>query len=194
MKQSKIAITGGLGSGKSLVAAIVRELGFPVYSCDEINRELWGERGYLDMLASAFPQCVVNGVLDKKRLTQLVFSDEDALQRLNQISHPRIMQALMQKMQGEAVSFAEVPLLLEGGYRPLFDHVIAVRREKGARIDAVMQRDGCTREQALARMACQFDPDLLESTDCIILQNDGSEEQLRGLVKRALHSLGLFEE
>ena len=61
MKQSKIAVTGGLGSGKSAVCQILKDLGYPVFSCDEINRELWGEEEYLGILAKTFPDCPADG-------------------------------------------------------------------------------------------------------------------------------------
>ena len=67
MKQSKIAITGGLGSGKTAVSDIIRELGFPVFSCDEINRKLWVDPSYLSLLQQTFPDCLTHGNPDRKK-------------------------------------------------------------------------------------------------------------------------------
>lgn len=191
MKQSKIAVTGGLGSGKSAVCQILKDLGYPVFSCDEINRELWEEEEYLGILAKTFPDCLTDGAPDKRKLTAKVFSDGDALKQLDNLAHPRIMQRLIAEMEQFPVSFGEVPLLFEQGYAPLFDHVIAVRREKEARIRAVMLRDNSTRAQALSRMAKQFDPDQLETTGCLIIENSGSYEALRTETIEALKALQL---
>lgn len=192
MKPSKIAITGGLGSGKSAVCAIIQELGYPVFSCDAINRALWQDASYLSVLREVFPDCLTEGTPDKAKITARVFTDSVALQRLNEISHPRIMKQLLEDMSRHPVSFGEVPLLFEGGYAPLFDRIIAVRREREARICAVMQRDGATREQVLLRMAQQFDPARLESTGCLIVENNGSHEALRRAVIQTLEKLHIL--
>lgn len=191
MKQSKIAVTGGLGSGKSAVCQILKDLGYPVFSCDEINRELWGEEEYLAILAKTFPDCLTDGKPDKRKLAAKVFSDEAALKRLDDLAHPRIMQRLITEMEQFPVSFGEVPLLFEQGYAPLFDGVIAVRRDKEARIRAVTLRDHSTRTQALSRMEKQLDPDKLETTGCLIIENNGSCEELRAATIEALKTLQL---
>ena len=172
MKRSRrFAVTGGIGSGKSFVLARIREKGYPVFSCDEISRELWTDGKYRAELAERFPACTQNGEIDKAALTALVFSDSTALRRLEAFSHPRIMERLLARMDREEISFAEVPLLFEGGYERCFDGVIAVTRGEGERISAVMARDGLTEEEVRRRMAQQIDPAELAKKRCFILQN-----------------------
>ena len=174
MKQSKkIAVTGGIGSGKSYVLAYIRGKGYPVFSCDEISRALWREKDYRKELASLFPQCAEKGEIEKTKLTELVFSDPAALARLEAFSHPRIMSALLSRMEGEEVSFAEVPLLFEGGYEHLFDIVLAVRRDETARMRAVMERDGLSEGEVRLRMSRQLNPSALSQKPCDIIENDG---------------------
>ena len=190
MTPNKIAVTGGLGSGKSEFCGILREMGYPVFSCDEINRELWKDPSYLSELAGLFPDCLTDGLPDKTKLSRKVFSDERARARLNALSQPRIMQELIGRMNGFPTTvFAEVPLLFEGGYEKLFDAVLALRRDKEARISAVSKRDGLTRTDALARIQRQFDPDKLEEKQCLIVENDGDRAALKQKAELILQAI-----
>ena len=187
---NKIAITGGIGSGKSAVCRILKERGYPVFSCDEINRALLGEKSYLDGLCALFPACVKDGKLNKAALSALVFSDKEALKTLNAYAHPRIAERLRRDMEGaEKTCFAEVPLLFESGMTKRFDCAIVVLRNKEERIRAVVARDGLTAEQAKARMKQQFDYDGPLPDGCLAIENDGDEAALREKVDEVLEAL-----
>lgn len=191
MQNKKIAVTGGIGSGKSALCAILREKGYPVFSCDEIYAELCGDCDYLSVLGSRFPECIVEGKLDRKKLSQKIFSDPAARDALNALSHPRIMQRLFDRMEKFPVSFAEVPLLYEGGYEGMFDGVIALRRSRERRKDAVRRRDGLSDEQIEARIASQLDERELAKKNCFLIENDGSLTELRTKAEKALQSFGI---
>lgn len=192
MTRNKIAVTGGLGSGKSAFCGILREMDYPVFSCDAINRELWQDPKYLTDLAGLFPDCLTEGLPDKKKLSRKAFSDESAREALNAFAHPRIMRRLIDRMdQCRGTVFAEVPLLFEGGYETLFDAVIALRRKQEDRLSAVYERDGLARQDALARMDRQFDPARLEEKHCLIVENDGDLAALRRKAEFALRQLGV---
>ena len=192
MQNKKIAVTGGLGSGKSAFCDLLRAWGYHVLSCDDISRALWKEDAYRALLSAAFPDCLSDGTLDKKKLSRKVFSDTKALQTLNEIAHPRIMGRLSEQMDAcKGAVFAEVPLLFESGSEGMFDAVIALRRAQGARIDAVRQRDGMKAEEALARMQNQFDPSRLEEKNCLIVENYGDMDALAQQAKNALRMLGI---
>ena len=187
---NKIAITGGIGSGKSAVCRILKERGYPVFSCDEINRTLLSEKSYLDGLCALFPACVKDGKLNKAALSALVFSDKEALKTLNAYAHPRISERLRRDMEGaEKTCFAEVPLLFESGMTKQFDGAIVVLRNKEERIRAVDARDGLTAEQAKARMKQQFDYDGPLPDGCLAIENDGDEAALREKVDEVLEAL-----
>ena len=127
----KIAITGGIGSGKSTVLEIIRGEGFPVYSCDEIYSQLLNGAGLTAEIGKAFNDVVdENGKLDRKKLGALVFSNAAELEKLNNITHPKIFKAVFEKMQDKEISFCEVPLLFESGYEKYFDNVIVVMRDE----------------------------------------------------------------
>ena len=187
---NKIAVTGGIGSGKSAVCRILKERGYPVFSCDEINRTLLSEKSYLDGLCALFPACVKDGKLNKAALSALVFSDKEALKTLNAYAHPRISERLRRDMEGaEKTCFAEVPLLFESGMTKRFDGAIVVLRNKEERIRAVVARDGLTAEQAKARMKQQFDYDGPLPDGCLAIENDGDEAALREKVNEVLEAL-----
>lgn len=187
---NKIAITGGIGSGKSTVCRILKERGYPVFSCDEINRTLLSEKSYLDGLCALFPTCVKDGNLQKTALAALVFSDKEALETLNAYAHPRISERLQRDMDGaKKTCFAEVPLLFESGTTKQFDGAIVVLRNKEERIRAVVTRDGLTAERAEARMKQQFDYDGPLPDGCLVIENDGDEAALREKVDEALKAL-----
>lgn len=187
---NKIAITGGIGSGKSAVCRILKERGYPVFSCDEINRTLLSEKSYLDGLCALFPACVKDGKLNKAALSALVFSDKEALKTLNAYAHPRIAERLRRDMEGaEKTCFAEVPLLFESGMTKRFDCAIVVLRNKEERIRAVVTRDGLTAEQAEARMKQQFDYDGPLPDGCLAIENDNDETALCKKVDDVLEAL-----
>lgn len=195
MTPNKIAVTGGLGSGKSVFCDILRNMGYHVFSCDEINRELWDDEAYRNDLARLFPDCLTNGSIDKKKLSGKVFSDPAAREKLNTFSHPRIMRHLLAHMDAvQGVSFAEVPLLFEGGYETLFDAVIALRRSKEARIEAVFHRDGLCRNEAVSRMQTQLDPAMLDRKHCIVVENDRGKDALFEKACAALRALGIGDK
>ena len=123
--RKKIAITGGIGSGKSLLLGFARELGYKAFSCDEIYKELLEKDFYIQALQRQFPIVVENGKINKRKLSEIVFNDKEKLKQLNEIAHPFILQELERQMN-EALTetslvFAEVPVLFENGYEEDFD-------------------------------------------------------------------------
>ena len=162
MKQSnvKIAVTGGIGSGKSTVCKIIEESGFPVYSCDAVYSELLKGNELPARIAEEFGSCILNadGSLNRSALSELVFGDEKLLRKLNNLTHSEIFKAMFGLAECDVGPvFFEVPLLFEGEYQNLFDEVIVVLRDKNSRIDSVIKRDGLTAREIENRIKKQFD-------------------------------------
>ena len=178
----KIAITGGIGSGKSTVAGLLKNKGYDVFSCDEIYRELLCDERYIAEVARLFPEAVENHVINKERLSKIVFADESARKELNALAHPWIMRTLFIKMENAKgkYAFAEVPLLFEEGYEDKFDKIIVVLRDEEDRITSVMQRSGLSRQEVQNRIKVQFDYSTLNKKNLplIILRNDVSQDEL----------------
>ena len=180
----KIAITGGIGSGKSAVANCLQELGYVVYSCDEIYKTIIVSPKYVEKVSETFPECIENGEINRKILASIVFQNERKLQQLNDIAHPLIMERLFSLMNNtkESLVFAEVPLLFESRTEKQFDKVIIVQRDIGLRMEGVAKRDGLTSSEIEKRMQAQFDYSKLDATqfdNLIILKNDGDLQKLK---------------
>jgi len=184
MKVMTTAITGGIGSGKSTVANMIAEYGFPVFSCDEIYKEIIHDKNYIREIEKVFPNAVQNGQIDRGILAKTVFSNEQALKTLNSISHPLIMNELMSRMKkvDDMFAFAEVPLLFEGGFEDLFDNVIIVMRDKDKRIEALKKRNNFSNEEIERRFNNQFDYSLLKGNKnekYLFIENNSTVEELR---------------
>ena len=94
--KTKIGVTGGIGSGKSQAIAYLKEKGYPVFSCDEINATLFSDAEYIEKLRLLFPECILNGKIDKKLLARTIFSSDEKRKQLNDVAHPLILSKLFE--------------------------------------------------------------------------------------------------
>lgn len=188
MKQNniKIAITGGIGSGKSTVANIIASEGYPVFSCDEIYSELLLDGKFLLEIEKNFPGSVKDGRLDRNKLSAEVFKDEEKLKKLNALTHGKILSAAFKKTEGERLSFLEVPLLFENGFESRFDKVIVVLRDYENRISSVTVRDGISREEVINRIKRQFDYDKYDFAKYYVIHNNSNLADLRAKTLKTL--------
>lgn len=183
----KIAITGGIGSGKSKVLSIIQNADYPVFSCDEIYKNVIVDEKYIKKIAEIFPTAVIDGKIDRKILGEMVFSDDENRKKLDAIAHPLIMQRLVEEMSlvKSDIAFAEVPLLFEGGFQSFFDGIIVVKRDKQLRIDGIEIRDNLDKKSIEDRISAQFDYDctdnqaILEKNNVKFILNNGSVDELK---------------
>lgn len=193
----KVAITGGIGSGKSTAIGILKDAGYPVYSCDEIYKEIFKQADYVNEVKRLFPTVVENGQINKEKLASKVFNDETRRAVLDAIAHPKIMQSLKEKMQKHTNGFvfAEVPLLLEGNYQKDFDAFIVILRPLPDRIASVCDRDGTNEENVRSRIQAQYDYDKidvkekLEKAGAIVIMNSDTEKNLKAALLSILKDL-----
>ena len=184
--RKKIAVTGGIGSGKSLALRYIAQMGYPIFSCDEIYKDVIQSPQYIQQIALLFPDVIVDGYISRARLAKLVFDNPINRTKINEAAHPLIMANLYAQMgQCECdLVFAEAPLLFEGKFEKNFDQIIYIYRDKTARINDVMSRDGLSLEEVEKRMAVQFDPDSIDGkkrlmkNDVVVIQNNDSVEVL----------------
>lgn len=175
-----IALTGGIGSGKSYAADILEKEGYYVLSCDKVARELSFDKDYLLTIKSHFPNAVKNDgetlVLDRKALSEEVFSDKNKLSLLNSLTHPIILEEIKKRAEksGRKAVIVEIPLLYESGYGNLFDKTVVIMRDKKQRIDSVKTRDNLSEEEILKRINSQFDYDNFADENAVIIVNDGN--------------------
>ncbi len=185
-----IGLTGGIASGKSLVASMFRSFGAIVLSADEIARrvEAPGTEAFKEIVHTFGASIVrADGSLDRKRLGDLIFRDASARARLNAITHPHIRQALLAEIDRlraagiKGVVIVEIPLLLDTAPRDLFplDGIIVASVDPETQMARLMGRDGLTREAALQRLQAQRPlADKVAEADWVI-DNSGPATQTR---------------
>ena len=180
-----VIVTGGIGSGKSAVCALLRKRGIPVYDSDSRVKELYAcRRSLVPRLEKALgsPLRLADGTLDKARLAALIFSDEVARETLESIVYPIILKDFQRWRSRQKAPFVvlESAIILS---KPVFDGlagaVVLVDAPEDIRIQRVMQRDGLSREAIVRRLSAQTLP--LEKVD-VVLPNGGSSEELSDAV------------
>ena len=168
-----VGLTGGIGSGKSTIAAMFRELGVPVYNSDERAKylmntskkirkqivELLGEKAYLE------------DKLNRAYIAKKVFNNSDLLKNVNQIVHPMVRKDFLKwtKKQNAPYVIQETALLFENNAQEFYDSVILITSPIAMRIDRILSRDKSTKAQIVARMNNQLDDETkLKLTDFVI--------------------------
>ena len=181
-----VIVTGGIGSGKSAVCALLRERGIPVYDCDSRAKALYSRRPALTARleeALGMPLRDSEGRLDKARLAARIFSDSRARETLEGILYPALLQDFKRWRSRQKAPFVvlESAIILS---KPLFDGladaVVWVDSPEELRIRRTMARDGASREEVLGRIRAQALP--LEIAD-VILPNEGTGEALSAAVE-----------
>ncbi len=195
MKQNKkIAVTGGIGSGKSTAMKMIKEHGFAVFSCDEVYADLVKDKRFLKKLCDIFGDVVTpEGKLDRKKLATIVFSDKNALEKLNAFTHPEIYRELFWRAENESgTCFFEVPLLFEDGAQDKFDCVLIIERDNDKRIDGVIIRDNLSREEVIKRINNQLNYDNNDFAKYYVIHNNGDLQQLQKEIDHFLLTKGLI--
>lgn len=157
-----IAITGGIGSGKSVISSILRNLSFPVYDCDQQAKWLMTQSQIIrHRMTSLFGNEIYldNGEINKKLLSHIIFNDATALEKVNNIVHPVVKDDILNwhhSMKGK-IHFVETAILTQAKMESMVDEVWVVTAPLSMRITRVMNRDNATSEQVLARINSQVD-------------------------------------
>ncbi len=195
-----IGLTGGIASGKSLVAVMLRSLGVTVLSADEVARDVVapGSEAFQEIVQTFGPEMVrPDGTLDRKRLGDLIFRDASARARLNAIMHPRIHRILKAQVDrlrattAPAVVIVEIPLLLDTASRDYlsFDGVIVVSVDKETQVARLRSREGLSKEAAEKRLQAQRPlAEKVAEADWVI-DNSGSPERTRTQVESLWNQL-----
>ncbi len=172
-----VGVTGGIGSGKSLVCEIFRSLHIPVYHADtEARRIMDEEKGIKTKLVKYFgPQVYIENRLNRPWLASRVFSSEKDRNFVNSIVHPAVHKDFIhwKGLNGKAAYvIEEAALLFESGSHAQLDAVILVKAPVKLRLERIMKRDGLKRKEVSARMASQINPGEAEKMADHIIIND----------------------
>jgi dephospho-CoA kinase len=190
----RIGLTGGIGSGKSTVAARLADLGATVIDADALAREVLepGTSG-LARVVERFGDGVLTpeGTLDRPGLGAIVFNDPDALADLNAIVHPLVRQRtaeLLAQAGEDDVVVNDVPLLVETGLQDGFDAVIVVEAPIAVRLSRLVDR-GLTEDDARSRIAAQASDEERRAVATVVIDNSGPVAELRTQVDAAWQRL-----
>lgn len=191
----RVGLTGGVGSGKSSVATILRELGATIIDGDVLAREVveQGTPG-LDQVVAAFGTEILtaDGDLDRPKLGAIVFNDAEQRALLESIVHPLIFEryAALEAATGpDDLVVHDIPLLAETGRAAEFDAVVVVDVPDEIRIERMLRDRGWTREDAESRIASQATRDQRLAIATHVIDNAGTREQLRERVEQVFAEL-----
>lgn len=184
-----LGITGGIGSGKSLVSEMFQELGATIVDADKIARDILEPTGRAyENVVKTFGTGILKDdrIIDRKKLAEIVFADSKKLEQLNQLTHPAIFEEMEEQIAKASTKLVclDVPLLFTCEFPIPCQKTLAVIAPDELRIRRVTKRDGCTREAVEMRMKKQLSNQEFQEKADICIQNDGDESLLREKVKK----------
>lgn len=178
-----IGITGTIGSGKSYISSLFANKGIPVIDTDEVYHALVDTHSETTSeIAEEFGATVLNsdGSLNRGALAEIVFSDKSKLKRLNEITHSRIKEVVLERLNvfeknGETAVVLEVPLMFESGFDKLCDEIVCVVASEQTRVQRLMSRNGFSEDEAKKRVKNQKDNDFYIEKSTKIVYNETHE-------------------
>ncbi len=186
----RLGITGGIGSGKSIVSEVFRCMGIPTYDADKASKRLLSNN---DILKGKIKEILgediyTNEGLDKKRMAKMIFNDTNLLQQVNSVVHPAVFEDFKQwcDSQTAPIVACETAILFECGMEQQVEQVITVTASLKTRIERCMLRDHATAEQIEARIANQMDQEEKAKRSHFVIDNDGQQPilpQIREIIE-----------
>lgn len=189
----KVGITGGIGSGKSIVAKILTVIGFPVFDSDtEAKLLMVNNRNVIQQVKEVFgEEAYIDKQLNRKYLAHKIFNNEELKEQLNAIVHPAVRQEFedWSNRQDSSLVFNEAAILFEIGRYKDFNYTILVTAPEELRIQRVIDRDKTTRKEVLKRMENQWKDEEKKALASFVINND-NEELVTLQIESILRSLG----
>ena len=183
----KIGLTGGIGTGKSLVTSFLQDQGANVINADLLGHEAYlpGTVGF-EQVVSEFGEDIVgaDGHVDRQKLGPIVFSDQSNMDRLNAIMHPLIKDMIQTQLddvegKGQLIAIVEAAVLIEAGWESLFDEIWVVTADEEEIISRLASRNGLSREDSQKRINSQMTSIERSAHGDVIINNTGSVEDLK---------------
>jgi dephospho-CoA kinase len=193
----KIGLTGGIATGKSTVGRLLRQKGVIVVSSDELTHRAMTPNGaaYRRIVAEFGPEILTaDGEINRRFLGKIVFKDDVARRKLEQIVHPIVMKEICDSFegyskQGVPIVVVEVPLLFEVGWIDLFDQIWVVSSNLDRQLQRIYARDGLSEEEAKERIAAQLQLEEKEKRADVVIKNNNGLDSLEEQVSRLLRTL-----
>jgi len=177
-----VALTGGIGSGKSTVGEIFSQLGAIVIDSDQLARDVLerGSTGFDEVLAKFGDEILKNGEIDRQLLASVVFRDPKKRSELEQVTHPLIRKAFAEvvaRSESNSIIINQIPLLVESNHDYKFDHVITISATEAIRTQRLLKR-GLAADQIKQRMQAQATDQMRESIADSVITNEADEQNL----------------
>jgi len=184
----KLGVTGGIGSGKTLVCSIISAMGYPVFNADyEARRIVDTDTKVVSSLKKLFGEDIYeNNQLRRKKVSEIVFSDLELLEKLNAIVHPAVAEQFnmwVMQYKSRALVVKEAAILFESGAYLGVDKIITVKAPLDLRITRVQERDGLSQDTVISRMNAQLPQEELIKRSDYIIENDGAKLILPQIVR-----------
>jgi dephospho-CoA kinase len=172
----KVAITGGIGSGKSLVCQVFKTLGIPIFNSDAVSNQLVEhDTGVKASIIKLFgKEAYINNNYNRKYIAHIVFNQAEKLKALNELIHPKAIEAAKQWFEKQQTPYAikEAAILFESKAEQDIDIIIGVTAPEQIRIERVMQRIGCSKNEVIKRMQQQMPQEEKMKKCNYIIHND----------------------
>jgi dephospho-CoA kinase len=194
-----IGLTGSIATGKSTVAEMFKELSIPVIDADLLAREVVepGEEAYTNIIEH-FGDTILQAdrTLDRKRLGEIVFSDEEKRKDLNGIIHPAIRKRMLEQRdalikKGEACIVLDIPLLFESELEHFVDKTLVVYLNEKTQLERLMKRNELSKEEALQRISSQIPVKEKAQRANEVIDNNGTKEETFMQLKEVLTDWGV---
>ena len=188
-----VALTGGIGSGKSTVGQIFAQLGAIVIDSDQLARDVIerGSIGFNEVVAKFGDEILKNGEIDRQILASLIFKDPAKRSELEQITHPLIRRAFAKMVSSaspDSIVINQIPLLVESNHDYKFDHIITVSASESIRSERLIKR-GLTSNQIKQRMGAQATDQMREDIADSVIINEKNEQELTDQVEKIWEQL-----
>ena len=190
-----LGITGGTGCGKTTLLNVIAEKGGLILDCDAVYHQLLTrDDRLLQAIEARFPGTVENGQLQRKKLGTIVFSDQNALQDLNKITHSAIKEEVLRQLAAKPrLAAIDAIALFEGGLAELCDTTVAVTAPVEVRVQRLMLRDQISEDYARCRIAAQHDESWFRQHCHHILENDSTQAHFQEKCVAFLENLGIMD-
>ena len=192
-----LGLTGNIGCGKSSVSTIFMNHGIDIVDADIVARHIFEDLDILNKVFSTFGETIKNedGSLNRKALGNIVFNDDEKLIALNNLTHPKIKQKILSKVeeyknQGEKIVVIDAALLIEDDYIPYIQKLILITCRKEIQINRIIARDNCTKEEAISRINSQMSQEEKVKFADYIIDNSNSFEELQ---KKVLELISVLQ-
>lgn len=181
-----IGLTGNIGCGKSSLSEILKQNSLDIIDADIISRDIMNDKELLSKIFKTFGEKIKkeDGTLDRKELGKIVFSDDEKLIKLNNLTHPAIKKEIKKRIEDidnndRNIVVVDAALLIEGKFLDLVDKLVVITCDEKVQIDRIVSRDNFTREEALNRIKSQMSQDEKVKFGDYIIDNSGDINELK---------------